>query len=486
MERPESPSYKSRASAWIGALSVVATVVTAGWLFAGAPQLSRAPGWFYQWLDKGSLDMLLVAASTALLPVVVRTSFRWVRSRFWLAAGCVVVGSILVQLAAGVVARRDVRGWTDRFYVGHGEFTARTKTTPDALYLLRNYEQLAQQRQLGLYGPSKPPGTYAVYLLIDRTSRWPLVQALIGPLISIVARDPGIWPEDRPRITWTIVVLCLCAAFTALPLCWLARALFPGVGADERALLYPAWLFVSAPAINVITVHLDSSVFPLLSATSTALCAASVRAGTARARGLLAAAGGGCGMFAVYCSYGNLPIFVMGAAVVLGMALSQASWRAAILPLLAAGAGALSVLLLLRVALNWQPLVGYARGVAYHVQWRPNLPHAWRYGLAFLEFSLFAGPPLMLAFIASTLLALRDVKAVSGLRVLTLVAAALIVGISLAFGTPEAARLWLFMLPWICCAVGAIFARSESRGAFGMLLAGQLVLVLFVKNYLVW
>jgi hypothetical protein len=53
-------------------------------------------------------------------------------------------------------------------------------------------------------------------------------------------------------------------------------------------------------------------------------------------------------------------------------------------------------------------------------------------------------------------------------------------------GTPEAGRLWLFMLPWICCAAAACFVRREARGSFAALLAGQLALVLFVKNYLIW
>jgi hypothetical protein len=487
VERSESPRRKPPKSAWSGALFVVASVVTAGWLYAGAPPLSRVPGWFYQWANKGSFDMLLVAAATALVPVLVRTSFRWVRARFWAAATCVVLGSILVQIATGVVARQGIRGWTERFYVGHGEFTLRAKSVPDALRLLRDYEQLAAARELGLFGPSKPPGTYAVYLLIDRTARWPLTKAVLAPLYPIVARDPGVLPQDLTLVSWTILALGLCAALTALPLCWLGRTLFEGTAEDERVFVYPAWLFVSAPAINVITVHLDSTLFPLLSAASTAACAASLRAESSRARGLLAAAGGAVGMLAIYCSYGNLPILGAGTAVALGMALQQrGTLRAGLLPVVAMLAGSLSVLLVLRVWLNWQPIVGYLRGVGYHMQWRPNLPPAWRYGLAFCEFALFAGPPLMLAFIGSTLGAVRGANVGPGARVLTLTAAGVILFISLAMGTPEAGRLWLFMLPWICCGAAACFARSEARGSFAALLVGQLALVLFVKNYLIW
>jgi hypothetical protein len=236
----------------------------------------------------------------------------------------------------------------------------------------------------------------------------------------------------------------------------------------------------------VITVHLDSTLFPLLTATSTALCAASVRAASARGRVLLAAAGGGIGTLAIYCSYGNLPILGVGVAVVLGMALQRGTLRAAVVPALATLAGALALLLVLWLVLNWQPIVGYLRGVTYHAHWRPGLPRSWRYGLAFLEFSLFAGPPLMLAFIGSTLAAVRGQRFAWGVRALTLAAAAVMLVISLWLGTPEAARLWLFMLPWICCAVAASFTRSGSHGAFCALLAGQLALVLFIKNYMVW
>ncbi|HKU42466.1 MAG TPA: hypothetical protein VJR89_30110, partial [Polyangiales bacterium] len=342
MNRSELEKRLVRALPAIAAVVFVfATVATAHWLYRGAPDLQRAPGWFYQWVNKGSFDMLLVAASAALLPSLVRTSFRWARAGFWRATGCIVVGSLLLQLATGIIARIDVKGWTERFYVGHGEFTERAKVVTDAIGVLRNYERLALQNQLGLYGPSKPPGTYAVYFIIDRTSRWPLIAWLISPLAKVVQRDPGVWPQDLSLVTWTILVLGLWAALTAVPLCWLGRTLLSDGSEDERTWLYPAWLFASSPAINVISVHLDSTLFPLLAATCLASCVWSVRVG----RSWPAAVGGVVGMLAVYCSYGNAPIFGLAVAAMLGMSWqTHGSLRASRWPLAALAGGALLVL----------------------------------------------------------------------------------------------------------------------------------------------
>ena len=464
--------------------------------------------------------MLLVAAAAAALPWLVRASFRWAGPRPLAAAACVLLGSIALQIAAGLVARGQIHGWTERFFVGHGEFTARAKDVPDALVLLRNYETLSAANQLGLYGPSKPPGTYAVYLAIDRTARLAPVRLALSPLTEIVARDPAVPPQNRELVAWTIFVLQLCAALTVLPLCWLGRILFAQHVDSPRVFTYPAWLFATAPVTNVITVHLDSTLFPLLSALSTLLCAWSMELW--RRRGGFeadftqslwpSAAAAGCGGFvglvAVYCSYGNLPI--LGLGIVLATALhlqlraeanaTQAAMRGWIAPIAGFAVGALIAFLCLRLALDWQPIAGYLRGVSYHRRWRPNLPSEWRYGLAFLEFSLFAGPPLMLAFVASSarsgqalvIALVRWLRARTlaplpyGVLGLALATALVIVLISLALGTPEAARLWLFMLPWVCCAASVMFTRAEYDRAFVILLSSQIVLTFFVKNYLVW
>lgn len=519
-ERPHRAAGATHLTVLATLVLLAATLLTALWLYRGAPDLARAPGWFYQAVDKGSLDMLLVAAAAAALPFLVRASFLWARPRPWSAASCVVLGSIALQIAAGLVARQGIRGWTERFYVGHGEFTARARHVPDALSLLRNYEQLSAANQLGLYGPSKPPGTYAVYLAIEHSARSPALQSLLAPLAEIVALDPGIQPNDRVLVAWTILLLGLCAACTALPLFWLGRMLFAGHAESPRVYTYPAWLFATAPVTNVITVHLDSTLFPLLAATSTASCAWSAQLATgpdglaAESGGLhrpsaIAAAGGGAiGLLAVYCSYGNLPILAIGAVVIVALLFQlrtdagrSSRWLLAYGPPIAGlVAGALAMLLLLRVVLDWQPIAGYLRGVGYHQRWRPNLPSAWRHGLAFLEFSLFAGPPLLLAFLASSAhaaldtlrsggdyLRARERPAVPyGIVALTLATALVIAIITVALGTPEAARLWLFMLPWVCCAASAVFTRVDLQGAFIALLTGQIVLTFFVKNYLVW
>ena len=498
-ETRASSAGNTHAGTLLGVLLLGVGAITALWLFRGAVDLARAPGWFYQAVNKGSFDMLLVAASIAALPWLARASFRLAGSRPWSAAGCIVLGSVLLQIATGLVARHQVRGWTERFFVGHGEFTWRARELPDALAALRNYERLAAERQLGLYGPSKPPGTYAVYLALDRSSRLRPVELAMAPLAEIVARDPAVPPAHRTLFAWTIFVLGACAALTALPLFGLARVLFgPHAGDHARVFTYPAWLFASAPVVNVITVHLDGSVFPLLSAASTAACAWGAAA-SRPGRAALAAFGGGLlGVLAVYCSYGNLPILGVGLVVLLALGFERRTRVLA--PLLGLFGGSSFGLAVLCFALDWQPVEGYLRGVNYHRAWRPNLPSVWRYGLAFAEFALFAGPPLIIAFLASTLQGglFAGGAAVERARrqawpaapyaswALSFATLGLIIVISLALGTPEAARLWMFILPWVCCAASMGLARPALAPAFHALLLAQTALTLFVKNYLVW
>lgn len=503
----------------LGALLLASGAGVAAWLYRGAPGLERTPGWFYQAVNKGSFDMLLVAAAAACLPGLVRLSARLARGeasgsprrQLGAAAATLVLGSLLLQLATGLVARHGVRGWTERFFVGHGEFTTRARAVPDALALLRNYEELAAGRQLGLYGPSKPPGTYAVYLAIDRSARWPIVRDALAPLGELLGRDPAVPADQRALFAWTIVLLCLCAALTTVPLVGLAAVLF-AEPRDRAVFTYPAWLLASAPVMNVITVHLDSTLFPLLSASALCASALSLRARTRAASLAWAALGGGLGTLAVYCSYGNLPILALSAALMLALALEQAPefaprGRATALALLGFAAGVLALLLVLRLGLHWQPVAGYLRGVAYHKAWQstfnlsrsgnPDAANAWRHGLALVEFGVFAGPPLMLAFFTACVLGVSELarklwpRGLSdppayGLWTVTLGGAAIMLVISLALGTPEAARLWLFMLPWVCCAAAGCMAHPSFWPTRHVLLGVQLVLAFFVKNYLVW
>jgi hypothetical protein len=445
--------------------------------------------------------MLLVAAAASSLPWLVHTSFEHARDRPVAAAACVVAASIALQIATGLVARQGVRGWTERFFVGHGEYTARARAIERPLEVLREYEQLAAANQLGLFGPSKPPGTLAVYLALERSSRLPLVRRVMQPWAELVGRDPAVSPNDRTVYAWTLLVLGTCAALSALPLLLLGRVLFEDAE-DPRVRTYPAWLFVSAPAINVVTVHLDSTVFPLLSAGALALCAWSARVSARSARFArsvaLAACGGVLALLAVYCSYGNLPVLGMVVLGTLAVGLQHGGrWRALAMPLIGLCAGVLAAWLVLVLWLEWQPIRGYLRGIAYHRAWRPNLPSQWRHGLAFLEFSLFVGPPLILAFLVATGLSLfrplqqvwrrRTAQALPvGPWAMALGTSALLLTLSLALGTPEAARLWLFTLPWLTCAASLCFVRRGLRTSLNMLLFVQVTLTFFVKNYLVW
>jgi hypothetical protein len=327
----------------------------------------------------------------------------------------------------------------------------------------------------------------------------------MAPWAELVARDPAVSPNDRTVYAWTLLVLGACAALTALPLLLLGRVLFEDAE-DPRVRTYPAWLFVSAPVINVVTVHLDSTVFPLLSAGAVALGAWSARVSARSARFTrsvaLAACGGVLASLAVYCSYGNLPVLGMLVLGTLATGLQhggrwRSGWRALAMPLIGLCAGVLAAWLVLVLWLEWQPIRGYLRGIAYHRAWRPNLSSQWQHGLAFLEFSLFVGPPLILAFLVATGLSLlRPLQLVWGRRpaqawpfgpwALALGSAALLLILSLALGTPEAARLWLFTLPWLTCAASLCFVRRRLRASLNMLLFGQLALTFFVKNYLVW
>ena len=123
--------------------------------------------------------------------------------------------------------------------------------------------------------------------------------------------------------------------------------------------------------------------------------------------------------------------------------------------------------------------------MTYHAAWKAAVPSGpWR-GAALLEWSLYAGFPLvaLLLFRAATSLAhLRQARQVAA-TLLPLGVLALLLALSLVSGTSEVARMWLFMVPVV--ALAAVSGPLDTR-VCSALATTQLVLALVMKANQPW
>ncbi len=452
----------SRASPLFAALLALAALGTATFFAAGLPGLNDRPGWFYRAEANGSLAVALAVVFAALAPFAVGAALRAADARRHGRAllTLVVVGALAQVAMLSLAPTRLDAAWR-RLHDGHGEYLRIANARRGhALETLRDYEALCERGTLGSFARSKPPGTLAVYLALDRLGEARPVRALLAPLVERARRSQVA--AVAPAAALAFVLFPLFTFLTVIPLVLLARALLH----DARAGYDAAVLWVCSPAALLIDLHLDGALFPLLGTSAVALAALGAR----RDAHVASLAGGVLAALGAYCTFGLLPVVGLGIGCALVVAAEQRAHHQplgqAARPLVQALlflAGAAATTAVLAIALRYAPLARYEHALALHGEWKAFVPtRAWRV-LSVVEFTLYAGVPLALAYAvelvrASVAIARRELVAPSAWSLGT---AATLGALALFQGTNEVARLWMFLIPFGSLAITAgVRARS--------------------------
>ncbi len=476
--------------AW-GALLVVAGLGAGAYFVAGLPGLKSQDGWFYRPESHGSLGVAFALLVAALAPFVVTRALRAADAGgHKRALGALVLVGTLAQIGMVCLAPGGMSSAWRRLHEGHGEYLRIARARSGlAFETLRDYEALAERGTLGSFARSKPPGTLAAYLALDTLSRTRPVRLALAPLVDQAKASP--LAAVAPAGALAFLLFPFLTYLTILPLVLLGRALLY----DARVGYDAALLFLSAPAVLLIDLHLDGALFPLLGTTAVALAAIGARSG----RPVVSILGGCVAALGAYCTFGLLPVVGLGVGcslvlagerVVHGTPLGRAARPLAHALLFLAGFVVVTALLV--VWLRYDPLLRYERAIALHTEWKAFVPtRLWR-ALSLVEFFLYAGIPLALAFAAELLLAAvalleRELAAPS---LWTLGVAATLAVLALLQGTNEVARLWIFMIPFIALAVASgLRARSPAdprRGPLLALAATQAALAVVMKVTQPW
>ncbi len=353
---------------------------------------------------------------------------------------------------------------------GHTEFAKVTVEQPGVLYAIRNYETLAKKKSLG-YIPSKPPGTLLFYVLTEKISH-------------------AIWPSSDPEtrlknlytfasITWPVL-----SYLVLIPLFFLARELFES---SEWAIV-TCLFYITIPSVNLITLHTDQVLFPLMVVIPVLLAIVALRTD----RILFSALSGVTLYLAAYFSFGLavigllLPLFLL-------VAFPGNTFRPAGLVLrhaFAIGVGAILTHLLATFTLNYNLVLRYNRAIEHHLNWKAwenTLGTYLRAGITDgAEFSVWVGLPLMILFIVGIGVSLHQVLirkpvffsyftlALAGIFVVLLV-----VGKTKA----ETARLWIFLIPFLCLNAAGFIRQQDWTSKYSNLFIALIVLLEMGTTY---
>lgn len=356
---------------------------------------------------------------------------------------------------------------------GHAEFATVAVQPINMLDVAKNYESKVDSRELGNYAPSKPPGTVLFYMLFDRLANFKIKN------LDTTQRLERL--RTFTSFTWTI--LCY---FVVIPMWLLGKSIIGEKGAITACLLY-----LSIPSVNLITMHLDQVLFPLLGIIPVLFITLS----SIKPKPLLPILSGITFYIAIYISFSLLFVMII-MLIVLAVAFLRNPLKNWVITLRSLGAIIVSILLcdiLLRVFLHYDIITRFLKASAYHENWKGWDYHIKTYlgaGITnMVEFSVWLGIPITvisLIVMCSSIYQFSTRKKMdlfSGLSIsITLVFIALLV-----FGKTKAetARLWMFLIPYLCILVsGFIHNKTRLPNRLQFLLVGLILLLEFTTTML--
>ena len=357
--------------------------------------------------------------------------------------------------------------------VGHAEFAAIASQQTSVWNVARNYENLLKNGGItSAYTRSKPPGTLLFYMFSERLAN---------------LTSPNATPEQRfenlrtfASVTWPFITYLV-----FIPLFFFARMLF-----DEDTALLACLLYLCVPSVNLITIHTDQTIYPFLAVLPARLATLA----SAKRNYLLAFLSGVIYYLAVYFSFGLAMIFLfVGLPYFLELIKDLKNWKGVSLIAASTALGVLASDILARLVLGYNIYIRYADAIKHHIKWKEwesGFGNLLRAGLtASTEFSVWLGVPLtILLFIAIGFALYQTLikRTADSTSLLSLALFATFI-LLLLFGKTraESARLWLFLVPFVCLAVANLIQQRAWTARSKIFFVAYILLLEFGTVYLI-
>ncbi len=444
-------------------LGLVLLVSIGAWVL-GLPFVGALPAWFYLPVGPRALEPSAWVWLGGICAPLAWLALRLARRHIALSIAVLVALSIGAQVT---VLAMDEGTAISRLEQGHGEFF-RIAHERRGRYLetMREYEALAEGGALGVFAPSKPPGTLSFYMALDALSEWGPIAALVAPQRAELAARPAL----RGHVATAALGVVAMPFFTALaliPIVLLARRL--GGSSEEAAAA--GVLYATQPGILLISYHADGALFPLVAVSVVLLAVVGGRQARLAPRLSWLGAAGAALALGVWCNFSMLPLIGM-----LGILLAGLRAEAGAGPKDAIGGAAIDAAILVAVltlAILWgvglfaHPLDRFAAALEHHRRWKSGAIGGVFGAVGALEFWLWAGPPLAMVFVLAVLGAVRRAARWTLLPGDALAIAALAVHLvmAIATGCVEAARLWLWVTPFFVIVAARFLRRCGPIGS---------------------
>lgn len=462
-------------------LALAGTFQCIRWLDAGKATVQKQEGWFWP-IRPGESGLVVLVVAVFLAALTARVVAEHGRREGYLGKLVLVVGvGWMLQQGFAFVDKNGMNTMRDRMLrTGHAEFAVTAARRLPVLPLVREYEARVKAPDQ-VYARSKPPGQLLFYM----------ASAEVANVVMPRIWDPPVpnRPDVVDRYHWRLAnfAALFFPLFSMLPAIPLAFLGWHFLGRARS--LWPSFAFVLVPQAQLVTMHLDQVLYPLLLTSIWALAAKAAISTPRRAIGWWIAAGT-LVWFSVYITFSILPGLVPLAFVAASFDAKTFSERlrqvvsGAAIAATTVGAWAAFFF----VTLDYRLLTAYRRGFDNHVRWnnwRPSMQWpAARLDLS--ELAYWIGVPFTLLFLLQCfswlggLRRLREPVTVFALTTLVAIVVTAIVGKTIG----EIARLWLFFTPaMVLAAMHALSRLSPTHPVrkLELLAAGQLAWIMALK-----
>jgi hypothetical protein len=483
-----TPRSASRVRGAFVVATLAATLTAMVLLVRRVPTVQRLPLWFWGFHDKPTSPVvclfLLLALSVALVGLHLR---RTPSRRLIVDVLPFFVFGLVLQYGVAASEMRGIQGIRDRFLrSGHVQFAHIAVFEPDLVDVLVHYDSFTTKPNM-IFARSKPPGTVIMYILVERAS------LILPRALAEYAPEPDMSESMLRSANMAVLVFPLFSMLVLFPLGALARAFLPAGVAR-----WPLLLYALCPPVDLIPLHLDQALFPLLQTTLTLVLFRVARERVPLKAWLLVVAAGGLIWASLFITFSLLPGIVLavlfGAAEVLferDMTMNARIGR------IARGAGVLVVVffvlsVIAYALMRYDPIVRFQHAMAHHKQFK-----TWQASAdvvvasAFLdavEYVYVLGLPLMAGFFWALgghlrRCALRTSTSFDRFAALTALVLVLLPLTSMTQG--EVARLWLFLVPNVVLLAAAgvrALAPAATLTTFAGLAVLELVWTMMLKH----
>jgi hypothetical protein len=441
----------------IYSISITISLLASICLFLGFPTVQRLPVWFWPIANKplpAELWMLIGLAAFAAATIV---TVRWVPERSWASGiALLIMAGALQQFGFALAEGRGMEALRQRLVTtGHAEFARIAAQHNDMLAIVRNWQDFINEPDKG-FSSTKPPGTVLVYIGLADLAEY----VVPDPAPIDIADDIWLSARHWKIVSAAAIVFPIFASFVVIPLGHFTRLVF----SDQNPLL-PGLLYISAPSVSLITLHLDQALFPLLAATLFFLAAKTLST-KAQWRIFWGMIFGVSAYICVFISFSVLPAIPLAALIAL-ISTRRLEWKILANASLSALAGFLSCYLLAMWILNFDALSDFQVSMRNHENWRwndvsemihpPILFLIYSSILNLVEFFYWSGPSILglMIWVGWDSIDYLRYKILD--RTCIVWPFVLVVMIMLVTGRTisETARLWMFLLP-ACALIGAI------------------------------